>query len=152
MKIAIGTKQNFKEGLINTPRATIPISTNMYPQQRYKNSRTTVNQVSVPLRRLFDDEGGDVVAGELVVLGVRPVAVGELLALPAAAEHSLKTSVNIQIIYNIHHIIFMKYYLVSQVLDLDGVDHLGVVEFDLVVDPGRLEARHLAHGVLKFRL
>ena len=45
--------------------------------------------------------------------------------------------------------IFIKYYLVSQVLDLDGVDHLGRVEFDLVVDPGRLEARHLAHGVLK---
>ena len=105
MKIAIGTKQNFKEGLINTPRATIPISTNMYPQQRYKNSRTTVNQVLVPLRRLFDDEGGDVVAGELVVLGVRPVAVGELLALPAAAEHSLKTSVNIQII--LQYIIFI---------------------------------------------
>ena len=59
----------------------------------------------MPLRRLFDDEGGDVVAGELVVLGVRPVAVGELLALPAAAEHSLKTSVNIQII--LQYIIFI---------------------------------------------
>ena len=46
----------------------------------------------------------------------------------------------------------MKYYLVSQVLDLDGVDHLGGVQLDLVVDPGRLEARHFAHRVLKFAI
>ena len=66
------------------------------------------------LRRLFDDEGGDVVAGELVVLGVRPVAVGELLALPAAAEHSLEISVKIQIIFQLpifYYMIFMQYYL-----------------------------------------
>ena len=38
----------------------------------------------------LDDEGTHVVAGLVVVLVVRSVAVRELGALPAAAEHALK--------------------------------------------------------------
>ena len=47
--------------------------------------------------------------------------------------------------------IFLPCHLVSNILYLDGVHHLGRVQLDGVVDPARLEARHLAHGVLKLK-
>ena len=42
------------------------------------------------LGALLDDEGANVIAGLIVVLVVRAVAVGELGALPAATEDTLE--------------------------------------------------------------
>merc|ERR1712113_181945 len=70
------------------------------------------------LAALLDNQRPHVVPCLRVVLGVRPVAVGELLGLPAPAEHSL----------------------VAHVLDVNGVHHLGTLHLDGLVTPVGLHA------------
>jgi hypothetical protein len=48
------------------------------------------NKFHFSLGSFLDDERSNIITGFLIVLGVGPVAVGELATLPATTENSLK--------------------------------------------------------------
>ncbi len=79
---------------------------------------TVLNGGHISLVGFLDDKRSQVVSGLCVVLGVAAVTVGELLGLPASAEHSLVGNV------------------------LQNSDEIGFVQAQQVNDSGLIPAIH----------